>query len=285
MQITTQDSDQLLRGIVIPPRPTIMLALQEAQQGGDPEPSDIAALISQDVSLSAAMLKTVNSPFFGLPQRVSSVPHAVILLGVRNAIRLASDLALRNALKCDGHYHVERFWDMATLDAQVTAFLAVQLNLPVRDQAYTFGLFQNCGIPLLLARFKDYQDTLDLAYASRNKPFTTIEMDRHGTHHAVIGYLVARCWFLPESIGQAILTHHDGTVFTEPSSEITDEVRTLVALAKLGEQISHGFLHLPRDQEWPTIGRAVLDHLHLSHDEYEDLCDAIQQMLERQGQE
>ncbi|WP_137938710.1 HDOD domain-containing protein [Chitinivorax sp. B] len=285
MQISPQESDQLLRGIVIPPRPSIMLALLEAQQCNDPEPTKIADIICQDVGLSAAMLKTVNSPFFGLPQRVSSVPHAVVLLGVDNAVQLASNLALRNTLSYQGNYHVERFWDMAALDAQVTAFLATQLNLSIREQAYTFGLFQNCGIPLLLARFKHYRDTLDLAYASRNKAFTTVEMERHGTQHAAIGYLVARCWYLPDTIAQGILTHHDATLFSEPSNEISDEVRTLVALAKLAEQIAHGFLNLPRDQEWPRIGRAVLDHLHLMNDEFEDLGDAIQQMLEQQGQE
>ncbi|MEW9898827.1 HDOD domain-containing protein [Chitinivorax sp. PXF-14] len=280
MQISQQDAAQLLRGIVIPPRPAVMLELAAEREQPTLEPGRIAEIISQDVSLSAAILKTVNSPFFSLPQRVASVRHAVLLLGAPNAISLATGLALRNTLNIADNHHVQRFWETAALDAQVAAFIATQLNLPQRDQTYTFGLFQNCGIPLLLARFKDYQDTLDLAYASRQKPFTTIEQERHGTHHAIVGHLVARCWYLPEEIGLAILMHHDPALYTEPSEEITEDTRVLVAVTKLAEQIAHSFLHLPRDQDWQRNGSLILEYLGLSQAEYAELCDDVQQLLE-----
>ena len=88
MDISQQEAEKLLKSIIIPARPAILDELNREARQSEPNPAKIAQLIGKDVSLSAAMLKTVNSPLFGLSKRVASVPQALAMLGSNNTINI-----------------------------------------------------------------------------------------------------------------------------------------------------------------------------------------------------
>lgn len=282
MEINLQEAEKLLKGIAIPPRPAILDDVNREAAKDEPNFGKIAQLIGQDVGLSAAMLKTVNSPLFGLSKRVSSVQQAVTMLGIKNTINIITGLALKASMSGSKLPRLERFWDSAALEAMVSAYIASQLPGAHADASYTFGLFQNCGIPLLMQRFPDYIKTLQSANSSTDREFTAIEDEQHATNHASVGYLMARSWYLPESICQAILCHHDLSIFDSASHEINAEVCTLIAITRLAEHIAHGFLRLTTDNEWEKIGARALQHLGLGESEYEDLRDQIHQMMSQE---
>jgi HD-like signal output (HDOD) protein len=64
---------RVLQGISIPPQPQVMVDLHMEQAMPEPDMSRIAQIISQDVGLSAAVLKFVNSAYYGLPRKISSI--------------------------------------------------------------------------------------------------------------------------------------------------------------------------------------------------------------------
>jgi HD-like signal output (HDOD) protein len=101
-----------LQGISIPARPQILVRLDSELAKDDPDPAVVVRLISSDVVLSAAMLKTVNSPFFGLPRRISSVAQAVSMLGLKMTARIVNGLVLRMTMG-GRQSSLERFWDTA----------------------------------------------------------------------------------------------------------------------------------------------------------------------------
>lgn len=282
MEINLQEAEKLLKGIVIPPRPSVLADVNQEANKDEPNFGKIAQLIGQDVGLSAAMLKTINSPLFGLSKRVSSVQQAVTMLGIKNTVNIITGLVLKASMAGNKVPSLERFWDSAALEAMVSAYIASQLPGAHADASYTFGLFQNCGIPLLMQRFPGYLRTLQEANASTTESFTTIEDNHHATNHASVGYLMARSWFLPESICQAILCHHDLSIFDTASHEISADVCTLIAITRLAEHIAHGFMRLTTDNEWEKIGARAMQHLGLGETEYEDLRDQIHQMMSQE---
>ena len=85
----------LVSGIDIPIRPTILQKIMQIHSSGDPDIHQIVQLISTDVSLSTGVLKTVNSPLYGMRRQISSIQHAVSLLCVGNVINLVMGIALR----------------------------------------------------------------------------------------------------------------------------------------------------------------------------------------------
>ena len=80
-ELSAEQIRHFLQGISVPPQPQIMVDLQMEQVMPSPDLRTIAKLISQDPGLSGALLKIVNSPFYGLTNRIASIQQAVNLLG------------------------------------------------------------------------------------------------------------------------------------------------------------------------------------------------------------
>jgi HD-like signal output (HDOD) protein len=217
-ELSTTEAQKLLAGIVIPPRPSVVTAIMEERNRPEPDLRRVAQLISNDVGLSAAVLKTINSPLYGLSRQVGSIEQAVMMLGMKNISSLVIGMTLRNSVPCQG---LDRFWDSATRTALTASYIAQNLGCASREDAHLFGLFHDCGIPLLIQRFPDYKATLGLANQSGERAFTEVEDDRHQTNHAVVGNLLASNWKLPEHIREAIMHHHDSALFSSDLSALT----------------------------------------------------------------
>ena len=85
--------------------------------------------------------------------------------------------------------------------AQARAERARALLAGVRaDDAYTYGLFRDCGIVILLRRYPAYQGILAGANLDRDMPFTAVEQAALPTDHTVVGCLLAQNWWLPGEI-------------------------------------------------------------------------------------
>ncbi len=279
MEINLQDTTQLLKGIAIPPRPAILDDVKKEAAKDDPNFGKIAQRIGQDVGLAAAMLKTVNSPLFGLSKRVSSVQQAVQLLGIKNTVNIVTGLVLKTSLSGNNAAQLDLFWDNAALEAMVSAFIASQVPGAQPDTAYTFGLFHNCGIPLLMQRFPDYGQTLLEAASQPELSITAVEEKRHATCHTAVGYLMARSWFMPEPLCQTILCHHDASVFAADNQGVAPETCTLIAITQLADHIAHHLARPGPDHEWERMGRQSLSYLGLNDDDYDDIHERVHQLM------
>ena len=138
-----------------------MVDLQMEQVMPNPDLKNIARLISQDPGLSGALLKLVNSPFFGLANRITSIQRAVNLLGSRSVINLINAQSIKGEMSDDTIVTLNRFWDTAQDVAMSCLSLAKRVGYESVDEAYALGLFHNCGIPLMLKRFPHYMAVLE----------------------------------------------------------------------------------------------------------------------------
>lgn len=272
--LITADVGRLLKGIDIPPCPQILAALLAEVRQPAPNPGRVAALISQDVALAAGVMKIANSALFAPAREVNTVSEAMNFLGLGAVFRTVVTELLRTALAAGDQARLDRFWDSAAHAAAVCAQLATAVPGTTRDAAYGFGLFRDCGIPVLLRRFPDYRETLGLANADPRHPFTFVEEARHGTHHAAIGCLMARNWGLSEAVSQAILCHHDYAVL-EDGAGLPRESRVLVAISVVAEQVVAQHLRQQHDVEWEKGRYAAATFLGLTQAGLRDLVDDL----------
>jgi HD-like signal output (HDOD) protein len=276
-ELQQEEMDKALKGISIPPRPQVLVNLRKEMAKDDPDLLQIARLIGGDVGLTAAVLKTVNSPFFGLRSKISSVAQAVSLMGMKTANQIATGLMLRNAIPGEKK-SLEPFWDSAEKAANISAYIASTLPRVGKDDAYSFALFHNVGIPILMQKFPDYQQTLDLAADTPDRPVTELEDERHATNHATLGYLLAKSWFLPAAICEGISRHHDVAAFDD-SDSISAEARTLIAITSLAESLNDSITGTRQNVQWDQMGERVLDHLGLVEVEYLDLKEEVAALM------
>ena len=272
LELSPEGIEKLLKGVTIPPRPALLLALDAELNSDDPDLKVIDALITKDVGVSAAMLRTLNSPLFGLSRKVGNVLQAVQLLGLRNVRNVVTGLVLRKAVGDTAS--LERFWDSAEKVASINAYICTLLPKVPREECYTFGLFRDCGIPVLMQRFPDYRETLRIA-AGDPRPMTEVEDEHHGTSHATVGHVIARVWGLSDLVCSAILRHHE----TDSFANVDDThpmAHTLVAINILAEHLNDTAQRMREDTNWDRIGEKVLDYLGFSDNEYSDLREHLQ---------
>lgn len=281
-EMLDQEMERVALSIGIPACPGILLELTEETKKEEPDFAKVESLVSKDVGLAATLLKTINSPFYGLRNKISSVSQAVSLLGLSMLSTTISGLVLRNVFSGKDQVSMERFWDSSAKFAMATKFIANRIHGINRDDAYTYGLFQNCGIPILIQRFPDYKQTLDKANNSSEGKFTDIEDDIHGTDHATIGYLMSKSWNLPDVTTNAIRFHHEYAVLSEQQAKLSSESQNLIALGLLADHAVHLSSGSQKNfsLEWNKGGTLALAQLGLSEVDFDDICEDIASLIE-----
>jgi len=272
--LSNADAEELLKGIIIPPQPVILAAvLQEQSKSDGGCPREIAQLIKTDVGLSAAVLKTINSAYYGLRNEVDSIERAIMLLGIKNISTLVTAFSLRNISPALGMDH---YWNNNTRTAMVSNYLAKRIDDIDKDDVHLYSLFHDSGEILMMQRFSDYHQTLQLA-AAPDENLILLETTRYSTDHMLTGALLARAWGLPKSIRNAIGRHHDLDVFS--SKQLSTAELNMIAITQLAEYIiANGDTYF-KSYEWTTYKAELLAYLYLSKDQLDDLLWDVNEIL------
>ena len=262
----------LLRDLSIPPRPDIVGLLFGEMRKEQPDIKRVTAAIIKDPALSAGILRAANSPFFGLSRKVSSLPKAISVLGLIHVSNIVCGLAVRRALQSEKPgISLDKFWQAAEQMSMLCHFVARRVRGISPDEAYTYGLFRDCGVPVLIDRFPNYREVLRRANDMRWVGTTQVEESETGTTHSILGYFLARNWLLPDHICRAILLHHDIEVFRDKT--IGNEVRNLIGVGHLAEHLQQIWLGNPANAEWDKYGAAVAGHFALDEEDLSDLAE------------
>jgi HD-like signal output (HDOD) protein len=263
-----------LRNIGIPPRPAILDHIDRETAKDDPDFNRLGSLIGSDVALAASLIKVANSPYYGFSKRVRSVQEALLILGLKVAAQTIAGLALQTMFKRIPS--LERFWDASACTARVSGWIAQQL--PMRhgiraEDAYTYGLFRDCGIPVLMMPFPEYRSILQQANDEASLPFTDVEDAALSINHAIVGADLAKNWLLPEEIHQAIRHHHDlPTLQANPPQGMLAASQRLIAISQLAEYMIQQHTDHNRTCEWLKLGPACLAVLKLDEEDLQMLA-------------
>lgn len=278
MSLDTDETLKILEDIKIPPAPHTLTKLHEELQKDEPLLMDIANIIAQDVGISALVLRTVNSAFFGLKAKAASIQHATSLLGMQNTVNIVAGLALRKAFDETDGANPPNYWDSPMNIAMVCADIARTISGVESDEAYMLGLFHNAGHALMMSYFKDYKEFLDQSLNQEGPVITELEDARYETDHAVLGYFLARSWGVDKPVAELIRDHH--AVPDRLSLESASGKETLLCVLKMAEHIDKLFWGMDPDYEWLVIGDQVLDFVGLSKPDFEDLkTDMLEKLL------
>jgi HD-like signal output (HDOD) protein len=269
----------MLHEVDIPPCPAILVDVSNELRKDDPDQREIARLIGKDVSLAGHVIQIANSPAFSAGRHLDSLTQALAMLGTRQVMNLVVVQLLKTAMSGPSDPALEHFWETSVKTAGVAAELAKRLRRVRPDIAYTFGLFHDCGIPLMLQRFPETMEVLAKAAITEEASFTDIE-DRHlGTNHAVVGYFLAKRWHLPAEITEAIQLHHDYSIFGS-DNRIGEQAKLLIGTTVLAEYITGLHCGETNDGEWTKAAPQACELFDLSLGAVDDL---IEDMLDWLG--
>ena len=204
------DVKRFIRGVdSLPTLPSVVARVNELVQDPTSSAADINRAIRQDIALSARILKLVNSSFYGFPRRISSITHAVVILGyntVRNVV--LSAFVLDSLGSKDLPFGHREFW-IHSLGVGVAAnTLAGRRSLPDADDAFVCGLLHDVGKVVLhqYAR-EDFADVLKVV---KDKDCLIADAEREvmGATHADVGAALLEAWHLPPHVVEVVGCHH-----------------------------------------------------------------------------
>jgi putative nucleotidyltransferase with HDIG domain len=173
----------------------------------------IARLIARDVALSAKILQLVNSSFFGLGRRVSSIEQTVSLLGV---IRLKALVLTEGILRqfvppaSLPEFSSGDLWAHSTRVAELARLISrAEGQTDDRpDQAFTAGLLHDLGKLIFAAQFTDEYANVLRSIPQAQKPAHEVALSIMGVTHAEVGAYLLGLWALPPRIIEAVAFHH-----------------------------------------------------------------------------
>ncbi|MCJ8313142.1 MAG: HDOD domain-containing protein [Saccharospirillaceae bacterium] len=277
ISITQQVIDDVSKGFKIPSVPETLLKVHDICNDKNGNITELAALIASDIGLSSAILKTINSPFYGMNRAVSDITQAVMLLGMGSVSTLISGILIKQSFKGESAINFERLWDNASLVAQTMVYIGQNIEDKIPpENLYSAGLFHDCGIAAMSMRYTStYLDTLLLANEDYSKSQVGHEDRLYGTNHAIMGYFIASGWKLPRDICVVILNHHepDFLDINKPHME-----NLMYATLKVADNI---ISKINRDQNingWDEIKDKCFDQLGIHQDKYDALFDDIEEL-------
>jgi HD-like signal output (HDOD) protein/prolyl-tRNA editing enzyme YbaK/EbsC (Cys-tRNA(Pro) deacylase) len=200
----------------LPSMPGMAMQILKLRNNPYSHVSELAAIVEQDPSLSAQIIRYASSPFFGYQGRVDSVAMAIArVLGMDFVMDLAFGLSLCKSFRnpTGGPLGLNNFWQHATFTGALTQALCLRIpymRRPSPGIAYLSGLLHNFGFLLLGHLFPDQFTRLNKALAEHpERPITELEREILGISHADLGLWLMEAWGMPKEIVDAVHEHHN----------------------------------------------------------------------------
>ncbi|MDD5476076.1 MAG: HDOD domain-containing protein [Syntrophales bacterium] len=242
---------------------------------------DLNRVISLDPVLTGQVLKLINSAYYGLRNRVTSLPRAIIMLGMNTIKNLVISTAVLNILDDRSSvraFSMEKFWCHCLCSGVAAKWLAAVKGVAVEDQEEYFvgGLLHDLGkIPLNNLFPSEYGEILTTESVGGND-LCRREQEAFGVDHAEIGGIIARKWKLGDVLENCMRYHHE----TYRSGEQALSTVRIVALADMSAKRSGVFC----EGDSPYDGDA-LDSLSslcgFSQIDMDDLDETLSEELEK----
>ncbi|HCC54788.1 MAG TPA: metal-dependent phosphohydrolase [Desulfobulbaceae bacterium] len=170
---------------------------------------DFEEIIKLDPVLVTRLLRLVNSPFFGLSQKVGTISKAVVFTGMTQLRNLVAVESLREMFKGDDvDFSAQKLWLHSATVAILSGMIAKRIFGKDSEDIFLAGIIHDIG---LIVENQVVGEQLRVACkAFREEQGTLIECERNaiGADHAEVGYLLVKDWGLPLEVLSAIKAHH-----------------------------------------------------------------------------
>lgn len=258
--------------INLPSPPAIAVQILNTVQSEESSLKDLEKIISADPSLTGKMLQIANSAFYALPNKVSSITHAMSILGTNVIKNIALSFVITNDLRNPAiqSFDFDFFWRRSVTIA-VSAEVLKNLIRKKDEDIFVTALLQDLGV-LILFLNKDHQYTplLTRCRANNSDCSCLVELERKVFQfdHQQVSCILTRSWKLPLSISEPIRYHHS----PEDAPEKYRETARILSLANLVSTIYNG---LETTENIARLQILLKEQFDLNKEQTADLLDDV----------
>lgn len=195
----------------IPSLPEIITKSIEIMQDKNASVADLSKLISNDIGLTARVLKLVNSSYYGFPKQISTIHQAIIILGFTTVkgVILSASIYKMFTPKSNQTFDYKMFWKHSLLTAIAARKLSKQTTLNTQEDIFSAAFLHDIG-KIIFAQYdwENYSNVCNHEYETE-KELMQKEEQECGLNHCEIANMVAYSWNLPEIFCDIITYHHN----------------------------------------------------------------------------
>lgn len=205
----------------LPPFSPILNKLLASLADEDVSFAKLAELIEKDTVLAGNVLRLVNSALYGRRGTISSVRHAVSLMGVVKLRNSAMTLSIANMwshVKTPAGWSSARFNLHAVATAIMADILVQKVDVEYAEGAFVAGLLHDIGLLLIATALPDQYDEIRRKHAESDRHLDEVEREVLGVDHAELSAIALAEWNIPAPIQKAVRYHH------RPHHQIEDQL-------------------------------------------------------------
>lgn len=196
--------------------PEIFYRLKEAIDDPDSSYKEMGEIIAYDPGLTARLLKIVNSAFFGFPNRIETIPHAISIVGMDQLNDLVLSTTVIGQFKHipSDLMSMKAFWEHSIACGLAARIIASQRKDSNPERFFVAGLMHDIGRLVICLKAPERAREAILLSKSQNQALHQAELELMGFDHAQVGALLLKIWGLPQAHAAAVEFHHNPTQST-----------------------------------------------------------------------
>lgn len=193
------------------PIPAVVTSLLEIIDDPNASMNEITKIIQYDPAITADLLRTANSAYFGLKRPAETIQEAAMMLGtdhVVDLVMLKVSAQVAKGTQKGYDLHEGALWKYSVSSALIAKQVAVQLDLPNKNSIFSASLLKDIGKTVLDKFIQDAFEKISNLVMNENFSFMEAEKQIIGVDHAELGAMIAKMWkFSPRMVG-IIRNHH-----------------------------------------------------------------------------
>lgn len=242
----------------IPTLPAVVERISTLLKNPETSAEEIGRVISTDQALASKVLKLVNSAFYGFPGKISTITHAVVILGYATIKNIALTASIFKTLKRNDRsftgFDLEKFWVHSIACGTAAKTLARSCSYENPEEAFIAGLIHDLG-KIVFCQYlpREFHQIIQLTQ-KKNILIYDSEKELFGATHQEVGAILAQRWNLPTPLQSAIKYHHI-PVKSKEYYEITAIVHCADILVRALDFGNSGDTKIPlmSEQAWKTL--------------------------------
>jgi len=188
----------------LPAFPGILEKFNEMAKDPHVSMNQIGDMVAQDQVLSLKILKLVNSAFYGFPGRISTVTHALVLLGNDVVKSLILSVSAFEVMADQWR----PLWRHSLAVSKACGIVCQELKIPGEEEVGMAGLLHDIGKVLLVILEPEAYRTVIQAASKKGRPITSVEDAMLGFNHCNVAEWLCERWNLPHRLTAPLAFHH-----------------------------------------------------------------------------
>ena len=263
--------------------PSIINEIMDVISRKNSSASDLTKIIESDPALTTRILTVANSAYYGFVKKISTISHAVVVLGFKEIQNIALGMSVLQMFNRKGSEFSEQLWRHSFSVGVGTKMIAQYLNLKIDGKYFVGGLLHDVGKIFISQYMTDtFSNLLDaLEGEGNNYSYHAVEKRIFGITHAEVGEILLNSWMFPPDVVNTVAHHHTPVLSNvDPIFTVCVHLADVLCTAK-------GITPL-KDRHFIAVDRDILPiiqerRLHFSTEDIVSLMSQLDIEIERQS--